>query len=465
MRTTGVAKGGPRFRVEESPPDAAGPIERGRRRLRGPALVSAATLVGHVSSGLFSVVAARRLSTASRGTLAVVLIVGPVLSMFSSLGRPAALTYALAGRHETADVLGALERRWVRRAVVTGCILGSLAGAVALRTSTGGLAIALAPPIWVASVTVVSFAHATALGTNRYRQTSLLYLGVTAVPSLLGCAATSVWHGSLAAVIWSYTASTVLVAAYALRLLSRRVHGSPSDEASIDRSSAVLSKYGRRILSGSFFAQMNGRIDVLLAAVLLGASSGGVYSAGASVAQITILPFLGAGQVALPIASRWRSREARERPIAVAALAAIGMGGLVAIAAYVLAPRLVVPVYGARYQAAENPARWLAVGAAVWGGAFVANQILRGLGRPNGPAVADLVSVAWLLTFVALRRPSSLTELAVASCTAYIVSVLITAASILVAARSGARTPDLVNVSQELRVHRQDSIEEDEGSL
>jgi O-antigen/teichoic acid export membrane protein len=408
-----------------------GMVNRWRsRKFAGPVLLTASGIAGQVSSGLLSIVATRRLVPSDRGVLATVLSAGPLFSMACAAGLPAAVAFGLASGRVTDQHVRRLARRWAAMASVAAAVVIEVVDAGLNVRTDRYFALSLAMLVWVICAIQVAFAHAVCVGLQRYRQAAWLVVGISTAPALAAVGASMVGSRSVGLLLTCYALMALPSGIISHRIL-RRAAQEPEDEDdassdSLASDAVVLRKYGRRVVLGTAMSNMNGRLDVMVAAFIMGSALGGVYAAAASLSVLPLVAFSSIGQVALPYtAARSRSRASIGKFVQQAALVSISASLVIALVAAVAIGRLVQEFYGPRYGGAAAAARWLAPGFAIWGGGLIVNQVLRGAGEPTGPAIADGVSVVWLALALVVVRPSTPEALAKVSATSFLVSVLI----------------------------------------
>lgn len=331
------------------------------------ATLACGRVLASVLSAVWFLVAARTLTTASLGDLALLLSLGAIFGMASDAGLTVILQQTAAfepglGRRAWTAVL----RRRLPLAVLASV---GLTGAYAAASAEGSLIVPLvfAVSLVATSIHTTGTAVLRALGQPRVD-------AVNEVASRFAVlAAGSIWlthGGGLRAAVIVYAASDVVSAAAVSRLCRGR----------LERSDRVLdtARFGMRqtfplavtVVLGTIYY----RVDVWLLAVLGQGQAVATYSVAYRVFDAVMLPTTAVAAFAIPAFARRRERSSKEqagRLVGISLLLTVPTALIVLVGT----PRIVDVLFGPRYADAEGPLRVLMVGAAASAVASVMAQV------------------------------------------------------------------------------------------
>jgi O-antigen/teichoic acid export membrane protein len=323
--------------------------------VRAGAVLSLATLVLNGGAYLYNVACIRYLGSEVYGDVAVMLALFALISL--PLGSVQSLLAREVAQLSSVDAIGALLRRSMRIAAVTG--LGLVALVVALVQPIRALLNVASSSIVVAGVSALFFAVVAVVlfgflqGLLRFNVLSLTYAtgGVArvtlVVPALLlGFGATgALYVNTLAAFL------VVVIAAIALRELWRLEDAVAAPR--LDRSQAAV------LLVGSLaFASLT-NVDILLAAYFFSGSTAGIYAAAALVGKVVLFLPAAIVTVLLPKAATRAASGFASRRILLASLAVTLVICLTAAAGLALVPEsLLVKAFGGDFRESTALLGW-----------------------------------------------------------------------------------------------------------
>jgi O-antigen/teichoic acid export membrane protein len=339
------------------------------------------------------VLAARLLGAESRGILALLVLYPAVLGVVGTFGIPASTTFHIAKAPNSASsVIAALAGPLV--VVTAALVLVHAAIVLILRQHDSGeiRTAALATLIGVPGVVLQSFGMAIVQGLQKFVLYNILRtLQLVAYGAALVALAV-LNQDDLALISGAWAASMVLGAAVVLPL-ALHLAASRSAPAPVGRRDML--RFGARSMLGTANFVEVVRLDQLAVSLVAGPTVLGLYVVGASVSNLPRFIATSIGMVAFP---RVASDEAQGGKTAVRyfCLAALICGLIVLGLEAVLG--VIVPLFfGEDFHASVNVGRVLLISAFLYSLRRVAGDCARGLGMPELPSIAEIVSMAALL--------------------------------------------------------------------
>jgi O-antigen/teichoic acid export membrane protein len=348
------------------------------------------------------IIAARLLGVADRGRLALLWAVALVVAQLSTLGLPAAITYAVAGGTEPNLVIARI-RRVIPFQLALSPPLTAAIGYLALRDHShavlASIALAVVVPPMLA---LLLFGLAVAQGQHRYRVVQLHRLAQPAL-YVVGLAALALLGGgTLPAVSAVWAASMVVGGLWAWRQgLGRwwpQEAPAPTVAGDGPRTTSALLRFGRRSFFGAYGFTEHLMLDLLLIGVLLPASRFGLYSAGWALANLPRFVGQSVGFVGYPEVAR-AEREGRAGDAALRRFLLLGLAVLLPVVAglALLMSWLLPLLFGGAFRGAVPVAQLLVIAALPQALRRIGSEGLRGLGSSVPAAVAEIVFVVVFL--------------------------------------------------------------------
>ena len=305
--------------------------------------LAAATLASNAVALLFTVVFARILGADGYGSLAALLSTFLILAVPGSAVQVAVARETAMGRLGTGAELAATLARW-RRTLWIACAAVAVAAALLREPIAALLSVDEA---WAAAATLptgclwllLSVERGALQGLHAYRPVawSLLLeaVGRLAIGLVLVAAGLGVSGAYLG------TPLSMVVVAIALAHLARRRLG-PATGAAAGESLRDLMRGAWPAVLGLFLVAVLQNVDVILVKRRIGGDEAGAYAAAAVAAKAVVWMAIGVGLYLLPAAVR-RAREGGDpRPVLLRARAIVALVAVPMLAAYALAPRLVL---------------------------------------------------------------------------------------------------------------------------
>ncbi len=401
------------------------------------------SIIGSVAaSGLTSVAGmvtgvllARSLGPTGRGQFAAIVSWSGLLLMASELGLGFGVSYFAGKEPERGDEV-------FTQGLAIACALRALAfavGAVVLPHIRAFESLD-APVVWLGLSpllfgSVTGMVTAFFLGTGRIRVVNALGLAGAWV---YAAGVLAIWLAGVRSVpafvalfAGAQVATTVVAAWAGWRIGGLRPRWSR-------RGLRQLVWYGAKTQTASLAAQTNLRLDQVLMSVLVAPADLGLYAVAVAVSSMTGPLYSGLNTVLAPQVIRAgdaRTGALRGGRILILAVVAGTVG---AFALGVVAPWLLPALFGKRFISAVPLARVL-LGATVFQGTnLLLGTLLRGLGRPGAPAIAEGIGAGVTVGLLALLLPRfGAMGAAVASLVAYGVVAVAEGAMSLVAAKVG----------------------------
>ncbi len=400
--------------------------------LRGPtALTTGTNLVILGSNALAGVISARLLGPTGRGQLAVVVLWSAVIGMLGCLGMPSSLSYYVASWPDRR----AATVSWCRRvAAWQSLAMTVVSGAVFLWL---GRRLELAPLLtveyttWAAAATMTLFTACYLQGLRDFVRFNVIRALPAVMPGFLIVLAAPMVRLTPSEAGAAYLIPTWSSAIVGYVWLRRAHEGIAAPRLSPSERRAVWS-YGLRSLASFSGLTLNRSADQLALALLVPASSLGIYTVAVAASSPLSSLVASFGMVGLPtvaaIAGRAKSR-ATWRTLRHATF-------LVALVAPVLAialPWAIQLVYGRRYSNAVVPAEFLLLGAVFSALGAVVDDLLRAHGRPGFVSLTQGVGGAVTLIGTVVLDGRPLTAVALVSSLGFLASFTLAIAWLSVA--------------------------------
>lgn len=390
---------------------------------RGPlgktSMASGTILALNVITG---VLLARELGPQGRGELAAILLWTMLVGAAGSFGLPEALTYETASEQETARrAVGTAIGAWfvlsIALVAVGAVVLTlTLGGYDAATRMTGYLLLAVIP-LYLAT----NLCEAALQGSGAFSAFNLvrtLVYAITAV-CLVGIAILGDFTVRTAGL--SYVATYLVTTVVGVVLLRR----TPIWSLAFDRGAlGRMLHYGVRSQSTFTTSTFIERLDRMLIALFLGATSLGLYVVAATLTSATTAAASTVGLVAFPhmaaLPSVGPQRAAAARRFVLLAVAA---STLITIPLLALTPQLLELFFGAAFVQVATVCRVLLLAGIFLAFTQLLVALLRGLGRPLDAGAAGSVGVVLTVVLLAVLLPTlGLMGAAIASLVAYAVT-------------------------------------------
>ncbi len=340
-----------------------------------------------------SIVVARALGPAGRGTFGVMMAIGAIGVQLGNLGLPSATVYALGRNPRQLRELTGLA---LLVSLGVGAVLVLLAGGL---IATGVVSVALSAPLawlaatWIPAGLLFLLAENALLGLRAIRWYTLLQLGVDAASALV--LALCFWVGwSAPERFWGAAfAVTALAALGALAVVRRHADGRPAWPRAELLGPAL--RYGGRAYLSTLFAYLVINFDLLMVAGMRGAGEAGYYAVAGKVAELLSMAPAAIGAMLFATVSGMRQgRWAFTRRVTLALALAFPP---VLILAALLARPVIGLLFGAAFLPAASALLWLLPGVYVLGLNMQLMNYLGGTGMPLvtvvGPGIGLGVNV------------------------------------------------------------------------
>ncbi len=343
-----------------------------------------------------SILIARLLGPAGRGSHELIIATSGLLTALLGLSLTSGITWAVATE-------SAAPRRLAPGLLVAAIVQTAFAGVLLALVDTSGLGENLLPVAsggWVVPATVALFGlqtlngywRAVLIGARRIldaNRTDVLLRGSLAL--MLAVAGVGAWLGGVRPGLSWITALTVVSWTLAQAALVARLKSTPSPPRA-GAGYRVVARYSLPSYFGNLAQFLNYRMDTFFVNHFLGAASVGLYTLAVAIAQLVWLISSAAATVLLPavasMSDHRRGAELAAGACRVAFWSTVAASAMLALAAPVAIPM----VYGAGFAASVLPLVVLLAGVAafsvvnVLGGGYLA-----GIGRPQ-----DNMRVAWV---------------------------------------------------------------------
>jgi O-antigen/teichoic acid export membrane protein len=375
-----------------------------RAPLRGAALVMGATLAWHLSNFTFNVVAARGLSAAEYGDLAVVVallyVITPVFLSIQTVS--SRLTTHLFAAGQSAQVRP-LRRHYAGRLVLGG---SSLAVALALLSPD------IARLLHIGSgLPLVIIAASLPLAVVMYLQRGILQgaelFGRFALSTTIEAAVKIATAIAFLAWLWPTVAGAVLgiVAGLLTALVANTalLRFLPVAERRT-RPIAHHYRYSLATLTSLGLLALLLSLDVVAAKRYLPARDAGLYAAVALSGKIVFFATSGINWVVFPRFSRMVDAGEDPRPLLARALGFIAVVAALIGAAYFAVPHLFTEaLFGGRYASASRYLGWIAIAYAAYSATYLGSMYLLAVRTTAGIAALGAAIVVQLLGFATLH--------------------------------------------------------------
>ena len=350
------------------------------------------------------VLLARILGPEERGTFQVFALIPLALTQLGMLGLPQAVTYYIAREPAAA---GAIIRGLTRTFWTTGLGLmglqALLLGVLVLNDSAEIQLVALLVTLAIPGSLCLHLGLAILQGKQEFQvfnllRTSYLFLyAVALVPLFL------VGPGDIVLTASAWTGSYLLGGLVTLAVALRSVQAETRKETFA--AVAEIRRFGRRSVGGSLNPIETLRLDQFIVAIFVGPVALGLYVVGLSFTNLPRFVAQSIGNVAYPkIAAESQGQLRTAFRFMLLTAGACGVILLVMQAAIGWA----VPFFfGVEFSGAIGMARILLLSAFLFSMRRVLNDCVRGMGRPEWGAIAEVTSWVALLPGLALLLPAS----------------------------------------------------------
>ncbi|MGZ4503669.1 MAG: lipopolysaccharide biosynthesis protein [Nocardioidaceae bacterium] len=424
--------------------------------LRTVAANFSARLLAILGLSLATILVARLGGPAAVGSYALMRMLPGLVGVLAVAGLPGAQAYFLSGPRRTAP------RLWptLMAILAVGSALGTAAwllGATVLQSTffpRDSVLVVAAGGLTVATQLFLTVGKTALQGLEDRRggdvviaAEEIAFLPCYAVPLLLG------WHGT-AAVVVALALADLTVGVYAWHRVSRRAGwrrwGLAGDgHGWLGRPDRKLARevvaYGLRGQLGGVITLLNLRLDFAILGAMAGPAVLGTYAVASKYAEILRLPGTALTWVCYPRLAGVSHDEAARRAWRMLRPALLGVAAAAVPMALLTAP-VIGLLYGARFSAADGPARVLLLGMLVGGGAGVASGYLYARGRPGSNSVATGIGLVFTVALDLLLIPRyAATGAAWASAVAYLLTDLTLVVMLLRATRTRSAAPTPVS--------------------
>jgi O-antigen/teichoic acid export membrane protein len=375
--------------------------------VRGLSLASALVL---------GIVIARLLGPYGKGLYAYVIVVLTLMTTLAA-GQSSAIAWQLVkGRQPPHEVYSALLRTVAVFAIPTATVL--IAIGVALPSQRVLLPVAAALPFALYGALVNGFfLSASDVRSGNIQALVLALVSLLSVPVLF-------LHGGLDGVLMVWVASYAAAAVSSMIRMRPYLAQAAPEKTEYPFKQQLL--FGIKTALNALVEELNIRIDIFLVLLILGAGALGVYSLGIGIASLL-------WQLSRPIATAAFGRIGSSSEADAAQLTArcmrhsLAFVAAAAAVAFVVAPMLIVPIYGAPFAAAGNVLRMLLPGIVAYClMPLLATFFTQQLGRPSIPlALSSISTVICAAATAALLPRYGIIAGAAATSASYVTAVAI----------------------------------------
>lgn len=341
-----------------------------------------------------SIVTARALGPAGRGSFAVLLLLISVFSAIGSLGLSDALVYLRGRLNVGTRLLAGVFPMGFIASLIAALLLMAVAKAQLASGTDTTLAVLLAgatvPP------TVVQLIAIGALNANNetIRTSQLMLLQSVLLTSFLVIGLTTLDSTVPTAFIAVFLASMLTLVMAIRAVMHSGLWASPRLDTKL---SAVAVRYGLLTMVGSLLIQITARADLLVIVHLIGNASAGQYSIA-----LTVGGLVGGIAVSLSFASFPVLTTARDEVMweltTMMCRGAILLAVLLATAVAVTSPVLVPTVFGGEYEPAVAPAVFMLIGGVLSTPQWIIARARAAAGRPSRLLISYGLSTICMLT-------------------------------------------------------------------
>jgi glycosyltransferase involved in cell wall biosynthesis/O-antigen/teichoic acid export membrane protein len=305
--------------------------------------LAAATLASNAVALLFTVLFARILGADGYGSLAALLSTFLILAVPGSAVQVAVARETAIGRLGTGAELAATVARW-RRTLLIACAAVAVAAALLREQIASALSVEEA---WAAAATLptgclwllLSVERGALQGGHAYRPVAWSLLLEALGRLVIGLVLVAAGLGVSGAYLG--TPLSMLVVAAALAWVARRRFGRPARLHAAEPLRELMRDAWPAVF-GLFLVAVLQNVDVILVKRRIGGDEAGAYAAAAVAAKAVVWMAIGVGLYLLPAAVRRAREGADPRPVLLRALAIVALVAVPMLAAYALAPRLVL---------------------------------------------------------------------------------------------------------------------------
>ena len=305
--------------------------------------LAAATLASNAVALLFTVIFARILGADGYGSLAALLSTFLILAVPGAAVQVAVAREVAMGRYGTGAELAATLARW-RRTLLLAC--GCVAVVAALLREPIAALLSV-DEVWAAAATLptgclwllLSVERGALQGLHAYRPVAWSLLLEAAGRLAIGLVLVAAGLGVSGAYLG--TPLSMLIVAVVLASTTNRRLGRPAPAHDAEPLRELMRGAWPAVL-GLFLVAVLQNVDVILVKRRIGGDEAGAYAAAAVAAKAVVWMAIGVGLYLLPAAVRRAREGADPRPVLLRALAIVALVALPMLAAYALAPRLVL---------------------------------------------------------------------------------------------------------------------------
>lgn len=375
--------------------------------------VAVFSVIASLADGFVAVVATRAMGVEERGLYAVVLTVGLIAASAASLGLPTVGRVLLGGKRELSmdQFLGFIPAH----SLVGGlCAVGLSQLLVSVVLGIGSVGSSAAVGLAVVGVVSSSFVFDGLHGVGNHRAATSTKAAASILGAMAAIAMAFLGVGSANAYLLLLAGTSGVQTAVGVRLLRPFCSGPIRWNRALHRG-----LLGRAVTALPYqlttFATF--RLDRYLVGALGGVSAAGIYSAAATLSEVARVVPLAVGQVLLHGRSAQAVLRSTEQQIR---RWSIILTSCVLLAIMLVAPRLIVLLFGPEYNDAARVLRLLLVAELLLASWFIDNRLLVGSGRFGAASLTTAVSAFVVLAGDLILVPTfGLDGAAVASMLSY----------------------------------------------
>lgn len=358
--------------------------------VRRIASVAAATVTQSALSLTLSIVLARLLGPAGRGSYALLTLAALTGAALGTLGFESTSVYSLGRNPQQA-------RRILGASLLLAAASGTTVAGMLWMTSGRGawLPRESEPLAWVACLaipflTLTILLNGVLIGLGRVSDSAWLGTGSVALSLFLVSLVSLAPVQPLRGVMWAFALGSVMQTAFQLALLVRNV-GAPI----VERRSAFAGgiAYGLTSHASAVLHILHLRADVFLVSLFMDARAVGLYALAQAVCEWVWLVPRSAATVLFPFVAGSDDRRGQEATARTCRVV-FALAGLATVGLFLTAGWLVPTIFGKAFAESVLPIRLLLPG--IWAGSIAGSlsAFLAGRGHPELPLFTSLVCLA-----------------------------------------------------------------------
>ncbi len=389
--------------------------------LAGSAAFFFSSLIIFAARFATSVIVARTLGVAGKGTYTLVLMLGALLTLFLSMGINGSITYLIASRQFTSrnlfsfSILSSLVLSIVGGIVFYFAYVGFLSTSFLIGiTNTEIILVLISLPINMVSL----FLSSIILGKQQLYAYNLITI-LRVVSQLLLIVISSLLRGGVYGAVLSWLVSSIISFLATLWIVRSDIDFRFTIQRSIIRPAL---SFGTKSYFANLFTFFNYRLDSFLVNLYSGPTSVGLYSVSVSTAEL-IWYIPNAISNALFPKSSTLDRETAARLTAQACRQTLSVTALLTIVFAIIGPFLIPLIYGADFQDSIPAFYWLLPGILGLSLSKIISANLSGSGKPQYATYTSALTVVLTIVLdVALIPALGIVGAAIATTIAYLAS-------------------------------------------